>query len=613
MEWFTKRFYKSVSDASNCNIQKEPSEEPIYKPFRLPITYLSSQSLQCSLVTDLELDTVMYDTLFQPSHSWGSQLIPEWSKQFSTDIEYLCDTQDIIKSISDYQEQMKLETTINCKTFHECWDEFHMQHFLEKYNYIEWDVLKHMNESSLFLQLLSIGNILSPVISLLVPILFLIIPFFILKFKGIPITLDVYVQILQDIAKNHFIGKAIAGVQSMSMDKLVSVFIMFGLYLMQIYQNITICLRFYDNTKNLNRRLLDLRSYVRYSIVSMKTFLRLNSDKASYTSFMDDVRKRLAVLEDLYQWLMHVSTFEFGLRKGAELGYMLRVNYELWKNQDYQDALRYSVGFEGYIDNLRGLHNHWKAGHIAFAVFGDDTHDTTDAESESDEVETHHHTSSIFFKEQYYPVLLKNDHDRTTIVKNNLNMKRNMIITGPNASGKTTYLKTTALNLIFTQQFGAGFYSAGKVPKLYTHIHSYLNIPDTSERDSLFQAEARRCKVILDAIDRDTDHDYHHFCIFDELYSGTNPKEASRAAYAFLKYLSGKSNTQFLLTTHYVDMCKRFQNSRRVTNYQMLVEMLDGRMKYTYRIDTGISKVEGAMRILEDMNYPQEIIGILRH
>jgi dsDNA-specific endonuclease/ATPase MutS2 len=74
-----------------------------------------------------------------------------------------------------------------------------------------------------------------------------------------------------------------------------------------------------------------------------------------------------------------------------------------------------------------------------------------------------------------------------------------MIITGPNASGKTTILKSTLINIIFTQQFGCGFYEFADVAP-FNHIHCYLNIPDTSGRDSLFQAEARRCKEILDII-----------------------------------------------------------------------------------------------------------------
>ena len=74
-----------------------------------------------------------------------------------------------------------------------------------------------------------------------------------------------------------------------------------------------------------------------------------------------------------------------------------------------------------------------------------------------------------------------------------------MIITGPNAAGKTTLLKTTTINIILSQQWGCGFYRKCSISP-YSHIHCYLNIPDTSGRDSLFQAEARRCKEILDAI-----------------------------------------------------------------------------------------------------------------
>ncbi len=65
-----------------------------------------------------------------------------------------------------------------------------------------------------------------------------------------------------------------------------------------------------------------------------------------------------------------------------------------------------------------------------------------------------------------------------------------MIITGPNASGKTTILKTTLINTILTQQFGCGFYSEATMYP-FNHIHCYLNIPDTSGRDSLFQSETR--------------------------------------------------------------------------------------------------------------------------
>ena len=135
-----------------------------------------------------------------------------------------------------------------------------------------------------------------------------------------------------------------------------------------------------------------------------------------------------------------------------------------------------------------------------------------------------------------------------------------MIITGPNASGKTTILKSTSINIILSQQFGVGFYDSSIINP-YTHIHSYLNIPDTSGRDSLFQAESRRCKDIIDIIDQSTESD-RHLCIFDELYSGTNPDEATKSAYALLLYLSENNNVDFALTTHYHKLCKKIKKKR---------------------------------------------------
>ena len=184
-----------------------------------------------------------------------------------------------------------------------------------------------------------------------------------------------------------------------------------------------------------------------------------------------------------------------------------------------------------------------------------------------------------------------------------------MTISAPNKSGKTTILKTITINIIFTQQVGCGFYKSAKINP-YTHIHSYLNIPDTSGRDSLFQAESRRCKDIITTIKQYNDPvKFRHFCIFDELYSGTNPEEASKAGYAFLKYLNQFENVNYVLTTHYVSICKKFNKSEKVQNYKMDVTILDdGTFDYTYKLKKGISKIKGGIRVLKDMDYPDEII-----
>lgn len=207
--------------------------------------------------------------------------------------------------------------------------------------------------------------------------------------------------------------------------------------------------------------------------------------------------------------------------------------------------------------------------------------------------------------EQFYPPLL--EQSETNIVKNTCKFDKNMIISAPNAAGKTTMLKTSLINIVFSQQVGCGFYDSC-VLNPYTHIHSYLNIPDTSGRDSLFQAESRRCKEIIDIVS-DSNSDSRHFCIFDELYSGTNPKDAGKSATAFLKYLSKYDNVNFMLTTHYVYVCNKFKKSKKIRNYKMgTVPNGPNGFKFTYLLEPGISKIQGALKILKDMNYPQEMI-----
>jgi DNA mismatch repair ATPase MutS len=184
-------------------------------------------------------------------------------------------------------------------------------------------------------------------------------------------------------------------------------------------------------------------------------------------------------------------------------------------------------------------------------------------------------------------------------------MDKNLIITGPNASGKTTTLKTALINVILTQQFGCGFYKSGNMMP-YQHIHCYLNIPDTSGRDSLFQAEARRCKDIIDVIKANKKD--RHFCVFDELYSGTNPDEAVMSANAFMEYLVKFENVKCILTTHFIAVCKKLSSHSRIENYQMETTPMGDSFNYTYVLKKGISEVRGGIKVLHDMQYPDEII-----
>ena len=167
----------------------------------------------------------------------------------------------------------------------------------------------------------------------------------------------------------------------------------------------------------------------------------------------------------------------------------------------------YSFGFNGYIDTIIGLQENIKERKINFVEF---IEKTNDEDKENKEANKKANNTRNVFKNNYYACLKDVKH-----VKNTVKLNKNLIISGPNASGKTTVIKSVLINIIVSQQFGCGFYDSATL-KPYDNIHCYLNIPDTSGRDSLFQAEARRCKEIIDIINKEPDKT--HFCAFDNTF-----------------------------------------------------------------------------------------------
>jgi DNA mismatch repair ATPase MutS len=96
------------------------------------------------------------------------------------------------------------------------------------------------------------------------------------------------------------------------------------------------------------------------------------------------------------------------------------------------------------------------------------------------------------------------------------------------------------------------------------------------------------------------------------LYSGTNPYEAIASAYSYLHFMNSNKNVNYVLTTHYIDLCLKIErrDNKYALNYHMEIDNTDNEFKYTYKINRGISEIKGGIKVLKELNYPASIIDL---
>jgi hypothetical protein len=571
--------------------EKKCDEEKKEEIFKLPIAYIEQKSLlEEHTINDLELMPIdpkksLYKYVFKPDTIFGEKTMPLWSKYYTPDTNFLKESQKLLK-FKTITAEVNAEIQ---EKMHTVWQDIQGETgFHEKYSYLEWDPLKFLNNNSHFLQCLSMYNMSSPIFSLAMPIFFLILPLLLIKIRGLPITIDKYIELLKMVSKKHKLGQ-IFSLSEASFERITYVLLSVVFYFIQVYQNIMCCHRFFFNMKKIHEQLFITRDYLKSTLKNMEILKTQCIGFKTYEPFLQNMKRHEKLCKLVMNEYNKITPLKIGFKKFTNIGHVMKCFYHLYNNVNMHETLEYSFGLNGYIDNLNGIRTN-----IALKTLNTCTYKQKKTK----------------FTKAFFPSLLNE-----TPVKNTYTLDKHLIITGPNAAGKTTLLKTTIFNIILSQQIGYGFYKKANILP-YDMIHCYINIPDTSARDSLFQAEAKRCKDILTKIDASeagaseavTKKQLRHFCVFDELYSGTNPYEAISSAYAFLNYLNKYDNVNFVLTTHFLDLCRRLDKEKGIHNYHMKIENADDDFKYTYQLEKGISFIKGGIKVLRDLEYPNEII-----
>lgn len=201
----------------------------------------------------------------------------------------------------------------------------------------------------------------------------------------------------------------------------------------------------------------------------------------------------------------------------------------------------------------------------------------------------------------------------STVVTNNLELGtadagRNLIITGPNAGGKSTSLKAITLCVWLAQSIGIAPARALSMTP-FTKINTYLNITDSEGRESLFQAEMHRAQALLESIKNLKTSEFS-FVIMDEIFTGTNPKEGEAAAYGVAKHISSFDNNMTIVATHFKELTNLETTTNGLfKNYKVSVVKTDGGFIYPYKLESGISDQPIALQLLANEGFAAEILA----
>ena len=195
-------------------------------------------------------------------------------------------------------------------------------------------------------------------------------------------------------------------------------------------------------------------------------------------------------------------------------------------------------------------------------------------------------------------------------ISNPLSLNKNIIITGPNAAGKTTYVKSLLSNIILSQTIGLT-YSNKSLIKIYDCIYSFMRINDELGSKSYFEAEAELCaKMINKSIDIQNLNKSGIF-FMDEPMHSTPPIEGISTAYAVCEKIGTNTNVDLLITTHFFKLTT-LENTYPYNFINLSVNAIhniDNTFTFPYKIKKGSSNQCIAIELLDKKNFPEDVIN----
>lgn len=213
-----------------------------------------------------------------------------------------------------------------------------------------------------------------------------------------------------------------------------------------------------------------------------------------------------------------------------------------------------------------------------------------------------------FLGDYCIPAYKKNTYDAKNIfhpllkepVKNDVQVHKSMLITGSNASGKSTFLKTVALNAILAQSIHTA--CADEFASDYYKIYSSISLKDNIfDGDSYYMAEIKSIKRMLSS----DDENIPVLAFVDEVLRGTNTIERIAASGVILKKMAENPGFCFA-ATHDVELTHILEAFFENVHFEETIT--EGDICFNYKLLKGRATTRNAIKLLELMDYEKELI-----
>ena len=185
-------------------------------------------------------------------------------------------------------------------------------------------------------------------------------------------------------------------------------------------------------------------------------------------------------------------------------------------------------------------------------------------------------------------------------VSNDFALQDRAILTGANASGKSTFMKSLAVNAILAQTIDTACCTYFSLPFLKVMTSMAIR-DDVVSGESYYVREVRYLKRMLDEIARGT----MTLCVIDEILKGTNQAERLAASESVLKYMA-RFQGYCMIATHDMELVEKLRELYKP--YYFESHVTQNNVTFDYKIHPGRGGESNALALLQAFGFPGEII-----